>query len=92
MLIIRDIHGKERGRIDFTVPGAFGKAKGMLGNGWTIWQRKPVTKVLFDQVTHHKDKVSRVYGKVQSARVGGQHSSSLVHKVETGEFREVRVW
>jgi hypothetical protein len=66
--------------------------KGTLRRGETVWYRFPVERVVETQMLHHKDKVSRVRDKVASARVGGQHSSMLVHKVETGEMREQRVW
>lgn len=68
--------------------------KGTLRKGETVWFRAPIQRVIpyATQVLHHKDKVSRVRGKVASARVGGQHSSVLVHKVDTGRFTETRVW
>lgn len=85
--VVKAVSGKVLARVS-----SLAIAKSRLAPGMTVWYRFPLTRTLTDQVTHHKDKVSRVHGKVQSARVGGQHSSVLTHTVETGRFRENRVW
>lgn len=94
MFVVKDVNGKVVGSLPHTFPNALGYMKARLRRGETVWVRRPVERVLehATMFTHHKDKVSRVRGKVQSARVGGQHSGVLVHKVDTGRFTEMRVW
>jgi ribosomal protein L19 len=86
MYVLKDCKGRVRLTVD-----TLAETKGRLGHGWTVWFRSPVMRMVDTQVLHKKDKVSRVRGAVAAARVGGQHSSMLVHKVDTGRFTEVQV-
>ena len=89
MYVLKDARGKARREF-----ATLEEAKGFIGHGWTVHYVSPTFKVLewATQTLHHKDKVSSVKNQVGSkARVGGQHSSVLVHKVQTGHV-ENRVW
>lgn len=91
MFIVKKLDGSVVAKIDST-RHTLNQIKGVVRRDERVFYRFPVTKVVDTQLLHHKDKVSRVRGKVASARVGGQHSALLVHTMETGEFKEERVW
>ena len=87
MYLIKDAKGVVRAKAD-----DFGEAKRKVRSDWTIWFRSALTRTVETTTVHRKDKVSRVHGKVASARVGGQHSAVVLHKVETGRYVENRIW
>lgn len=88
MYVVKDVDGKVREKLERFGP----REQRRVRSNQTVWFVSPIMRTVDMQVLHKHDKVSRVRGKVASARVGGQHSSVLTHKVETGLFTETRVY
>lgn len=85
--VLKDAKGKERLTCD-----TLKEARSRLGHGWSIWYRSELTRTVETQVLHKRDKVSTVRNAVNGARIGGQHSVVLHHKVPTGRSVETRLF
>jgi hypothetical protein len=89
MFVIKDHRGHF---VESFGDGELATRKSFLRHGHTIWTIVPIEEVVDTMFLHKKDKVSRVRGKIASARVAGSHTvEHVLHRRVIGH-KEQRVW